>query len=401
MLLAAAPIPAVAQSGNGVPEAIRYYETVAMMSSAVAGDEAFGTTGSNTMELNFSALGRDFSLKLEAHDPYAPGAMVRWVDDAGVVDEPATRGIFFRGRVEGDADSWVRVTLRGEALAGVIATSDEIYFLEPAGRFLGPAAASDTLAYRLSDVDTTALDTACGAIELPSYQRKGKGPRFGLRDMLGEDTATVAAAGLKRATIGLIADYEYFSKASHGATSAADMAEILNSVDGIYQSELGVTLQVGPTVVFTTSSDPFSATTMNSLLSQVGTYKDSNDNSPGQALYGSDLAHMFTGRNLDGTVIGIAYIGTLCNSGAGVGVDEDFSATLSLMTLLLAHEMGHNFGAPHDNQQGSACASEPGTSRPSSAASASASGIEPEDVLPYRSTFTTTFSAGNPSFLAA
>jgi hypothetical protein len=222
-------------------------------------------------------------------------------------------------------------------------------------------AASDTLAYRLSDVDTTALDTACGAIELPSYQRKGKGPRFGLRDMLGEDTATVAAAGLKRATIGLIADYEYFSKASHGATSAADMAEILNSVDGIYQSELGVTLQVGPTVVFTTSSDPFSATTMNSLLSQVGTYKDSNDNSPGQALYGSDLAHMFTGRNLDGTVIGIAYIGTLCNSGAGVGVDEDFSATLSLMTLLLAHEMGHNFGAPHDNQQGSACASEPGT----------------------------------------
>ncbi len=360
MLLAWAASPAVAQSG-GVPEAIKYYETVAMMSSAVAADEAVGTTGSNTMQLNFSALGRDFDLKLEPHDPYAPGAIVRWVDDAGVVDEPATRGIFFRGRVEGDADSWVRLTLRGDALAGVVVTSEEVYFFEPAARFFGPSAASDTVAFRMSDVDTSSLVTACGARELPSFQRSNKGPHFGLREMLGDETATVAATGLKRAVIGLIADYEYFSKASHGATSAADLAEILNSVDGIYQSELGVTVQVGPTVVFTTQSDPFSATTMNSLLSEVGTYKNNNDNSPGQALYGSDLAHLFTGRNLDGGVIGIAYIGALCSSGLGVGVDEDFSTSLTLMTLLMAHEMGHNFGAPHDNQTGSACASEPGT----------------------------------------
>src|SRR4029079_17998726 len=43
----------------------------------------------------------------------------------------------------------------------------------------------------------------------------------------------------------------------------------------------------------------------------------------------------------------------------------------------------------------------PGSSRPSSAASASASGMEPEEVLPYFSTFTTVFSCGMPSFLAA
>src|SRR5262249_6065161 len=43
----------------------------------------------------------------------------------------------------------------------------------------------------------------------------------------------------------------------------------------------------------------------------------------------------------------------------------------------------------------------PGFRRPSSDASARASGIDPDDVLPYRSTFTTTFSSGNPSFFAA
>src|SRR6266498_3306288 len=45
--------------------------------------------------------------------------------------------------------------------------------------------------------------------------------------------------------------------------------------------------------------------------------------------------------------------------------------------------------------------SAPGWSIPSAAASASASGMEPEDVFPYRSTFTTTFSFGKPSFFVA
>src|SRR5581483_9639714 len=43
----------------------------------------------------------------------------------------------------------------------------------------------------------------------------------------------------------------------------------------------------------------------------------------------------------------------------------------------------------------------PGSSRPSPAASASASGIEPEDVLPYFWTLTTVLPSGTPSFLAA
>ena len=43
----------------------------------------------------------------------------------------------------------------------------------------------------------------------------------------------------------------------------------------------------------------------------------------------------------------------------------------------------------------------PGRSRPSAAASASASGIDPDEVFPYRSTLITTRSDGTPSFLVA
>src|SRR5262249_46976128 len=45
--------------------------------------------------------------------------------------------------------------------------------------------------------------------------------------------------------------------------------------------------------------------------------------------------------------------------------------------------------------------SPPGASLPSAAASANASGIDPDDVLPYRSTSITTFSGGMPSLLTA
>ena len=43
----------------------------------------------------------------------------------------------------------------------------------------------------------------------------------------------------------------------------------------------------------------------------------------------------------------------------------------------------------------------PGWRRPADSASPSASGIDPDDVLPYRSTLTTVRSSGMPSFLRA
>ena len=68
-----------------------------------------------------------------------------------------------------------------------------------------------------------------------------------------------------------------------------------------------------------------------------------------------DVAHLFTGRNMSGNVIGRAWAipGPICsNSGAYCVSQSDFNNIFSCATDLSAHELGHLWGAFHCNCNG-------------------------------------------------
>ncbi len=124
----------------------------------------------------------------------------------------------------------------------------------------------------------------------------------------------------------------------------------LNNVDGIFSSQLGIEISV-PSIDI---GDSLSATTSaSSLLNELGDLRKRSPN-----LYSRGLTHLFTGRNLDGTTVGIAFVGSVCDRQYGAGLTES-SNTRWVESLIAAHEIGHSFGAPHDGDASQACGSTP------------------------------------------
>jgi hypothetical protein len=175
----------------------------------------------------------------------------------------------------------------------------------------------------------------CG-VELSSSQHASSG-------MLLDGSLYEVSATLKQAEIATEADYEYFQAHGNNADSAnANILSILNGVAGIYQSQLGVTFSVVYQHAWTTSGDPYSGTSSDSLLIQFQNYWESNVRSA----HPYDVAHLWTGRDLDSNIVGLAYISAVCSS-YGYGLSQDLGSPVYDVPLA-AHEIGHNFGANHD-----------------------------------------------------
>ena len=130
----------------------------------------------------------------------------------------------------------------------------------------------------------------------------------------------------------------------------------LNNVDGIFSSQVGVTLTTSVLKVLSAPNDGgLSSADAGILLDQFEVYRKAT---PDAASRG--LAHLLTGRDLDGSTVGIAYRGTVCERSFAVSLSQQSSDSWT-GSLIMAHELGHNFGAPHDGAAGSACAATPTT----------------------------------------
>jgi hypothetical protein len=99
-------------------------------------------------------------------------------------------------------------------------------------------------------------------------------------------------------------------------------------------------------VVRSSPADPYTTSVPGSLLDQFRAYW--ND----QHYYViRDVAHLMTGRDMEGTVIGIAWLSVTCTSPtAAYGLSQSrFTNNFSSRVALTAHELGHNWSAQHCN----------------------------------------------------
>lgn len=359
LILIASPVAAGAVGAHQTSADLRIlnHANVPALRWDAAADEAAGAGRSAKAagpgSLAFEAFGREFRLRLQDHTTLvAPGAR------KSSTDAPSTAYRLLKGRLEGEAGSWARLTLIGDQLRGVISDGRTLYSLSPAadlaGALVQPAdPAAGHVLYRLDDLLINPGSMACGVTPGPKPEASASTAYQELVAELQQSFDPSALGASLELEISAVGDGAFVD--AFGANSEAALLTRFNIVDGIFSEQVGVQITVSEIQLFQPGDATLSASEAGALLDQLTDLRGSTP-----ALQATGVTHLFTGIDLDGNTVGIAYLDALCNTRFGTGLSEA-RRNQTADALIAAHEIGHNFGAPHDGDPDEACAGTPET----------------------------------------
>ena len=265
----------------------------------------------------------------------------------------------YRGTVQGIEGSSARASLLKSGFFGRIDLGGDLgtWFVQPLHSF-----EPDEVAIPLdASLDTHVIFPTVSGF-LPGY-------RCG-NDLFDMDKADVnegagdggASGGLAGETIYYVeiafdTDYEFFQRNSSNVEDTVDDIELIYLlVENVYD-DVFINFETSTIVVRSSSSDPYSGSNPDDILCQFRTQWNSGPEDDIRR----DVAQIFTGKNVTGGVLGVAWLGVVCNANGNdcgsynnlaYGMCESkYTSTLTYRTSLHAHELGHNFSAGHCDSQ--------------------------------------------------
>ncbi|MBL8880411.1 MAG: right-handed parallel beta-helix repeat-containing protein [Phycisphaerales bacterium] len=276
------------------------------------------------------------TLDLQSFDVIAPESMLVAVtiDSEQMLNRPEVA--MFRGEVRGESDSRVFLSVSPYGVYGFISRgADE--FIVSSGP---PAAGQPTLIYNLRSPAAAAIQFnpfTCASDLLP---------------VIHEATETGGVAGVipcRNIDLAIETDQEYLGLFG-GNTAAANayMATLIGAVSEVYRRDANLSFLIVYSRLWTTT-DPWDQGNTYDQLFQYRDYWNANMTGVNR-----DLVHFLSGRALGG---GIAWVGATCeleydyalsanlNAYFPYPIQNNHSQNWDLMVV--AHELGHNVGAPH------------------------------------------------------
>ena len=306
--------------------------------------------------LGFDAYGRHFELNLEPNDNIGRALAASRSDI-----KP------YRGTVTGLKGSWVRLTRTRDGWRGMMSDGHELYAIEPEATVKkasiqslsdsSEASSSAPAIYKLSDALIPDGAAYCGTETdeniiggVTGHATASQAFSSIAKDISMKDMTTTAT---KQLVVGVVTDHNFTDNI--GTDPESEVVARMNIVDGIWGAQVGIAIVLGPVTILTDTTDTFtSTTTPTSLLTEVADYRAKVAASDGTA-----LTHLMTGRLLDGNIVGISYLGAVCDGNYSSSLSANITST-TVGALITAHELGHSFNAVHDGVAG-ACASTPQT----------------------------------------
>ncbi|MFO0874182.1 MAG: M12 family metallo-peptidase [Phycisphaerales bacterium] len=278
--------------------------------------------------------------------------------DGSLVEAPAPPPRTFSGTVLEAPGTIVRAAAVEGGLQATFALDGERWFVQPLGL--------DGTHAVYPDEGLESPAAHCGVADEPTPPASfGPPPEGGVAGALCSRTTELACD----------ADYEFFqSNGSSVANTVADIENVLNGVEGIYTDQCDIAFVITQIVVRSDVNDPYTTNVAPDLLAQFADEWIVN-----QSSIPRDIAHLFTGKNLSGSTIGIAYTPGLCDPGAQYALSQSkWSLVYANRISVTSHEIGHNFSAVHCNGQpdcGIMCASIGGCALPITVFGATSAGL--------------------------
>lgn len=292
------------------------------------------TLGPGEFRLPVVLDGREVVLALRPCELRAPGFRLLLDGPGGIQPLPTPPSVTWRGKAFGRPDSFVAASIVHGAVEGVVRldSGDELWAIQPLDGAPAPTGWGRYAVYRETH-------------SLPTPHRCGVVQRVHPRQVAPPVTARGSSAALV-CEIALEADSDYLSRLG-GSTTAVqnDLTSVMNGVDAIFLADAQVTYSITTILIRTAANNPYSTNNGSGLLTQFR-----NEWVANQTSIQRDVAHLFTGRNISGSTIGIAYLGSICSQTQGFGVSQSrFSSNMTSRVALTAHELGHSWNANHCN----------------------------------------------------
>lgn len=272
------------------------------------------------------------------------------------VTEP-TEGKTYRGTVNGINESTARASLLPGGFFGCVDLGDDLgkWFIQPIHSFEEhevaiPADMSRDMhvIYQLESVFLPGYQ--CGndffdmdRVDKPQPENDGQGGFGGL-----------AGATIYYIEVGLDSDYEFYQRNGNNVENTVDDMELIyNLVENVYEDDVSINFELSTIIVRSSSSDPYSGNDADDILCQFR----NQWNTGAEDDIRRDVAQIFTGKNVTGNVLGLAWLGVVCNqNGFDCGgtdslaygmCESKYTSGLTNRMALHAHELGHNFNADH------------------------------------------------------
>lgn len=246
---------------------------------------------------------------------------------------------YYHGHVEGDPESSVALNTCSGGFHGTLQINDTAYEIKPKRL----SVTFEHLVYKMATEETQSPPMRCGLSEEEIAQQ------LKLRE---SDSSILMQSGYQGwwthrwiIDLGLVVDNRrYVFLERNNSNVIEDVLRIVNRMNFLFSS-LDLDMVITGLDIWDNQDLVTVSNDMPKVLDAFRRWKIGHFNSRVKNDIGHLISHQFYGGFL-----GLAYVGTVCNSHFNCGVNRAAGRSINAIAHTVAHEIGHNLGMKHDEQ---------------------------------------------------